>query len=163
MAVRNGALQDASWANAADRVFGRIWGPISAMLEGSAAYRLAWMPAHCSTKSIGKKFLSNGFPLHAIDLTGNAYVDTWCKAAASAQASPVAELKRIADTGKYLSDIAKWIGIGTAAATRLSFLWLPSPGHHLHHVFSFCTSKSELSVNSSTVVGRFLLLNHNKK
>ena len=79
------------------------------------------MPAHCSASSAGKKLLSNGFPLHAIDIAGNAYCDKWAKAAAAAQSLPKSELKRIADAGAFLTEVAKWIGICTTAANRCPF------------------------------------------
>ena len=118
IAVMTGAKQGQTWANAASRRYGRVWGPVAVTLEDSVDYRLAWMPAHCSETAIGKKMLSNGFPLHAIDVTGNAYVARWAKAAAAEQSLPKSELKRIVEQGTMLTDIAKWVGICTAAANH---------------------------------------------
>ena len=105
-------------SNSAKRKLGRAWGPIAAYFEGSAQYRLAWMPAHCSASSAAFKMLSNRFPLCSIDVDANAYVDKWAKAAASEQAPAKQVLNDITAKGALLEKIATWIGTCTAVANK---------------------------------------------
>ena len=52
---------------------------LGATIRRTFSERVLWMPAHCSAGSIGGKTLSNGQPLMAHDVAGNAYVDELAK------------------------------------------------------------------------------------
>ena len=72
--VQKGANKGTLWAASAARRFSRGWIPLSAARD-DAAHDVLWMPAHLGDNSAGNRTLSNGRPLHKVDIAANALAD----------------------------------------------------------------------------------------
>ena len=84
--VQQGAQKGLSWVLASNRRFGRAWGPLACLLDGSED-RVLWMPAHCTAENLEGKCLSDGTQLAAHDVLANACVDEGAKRAATKAAA----------------------------------------------------------------------------
>ena len=110
-------MERCSWATAPCRTFARAWGPIAVSLEGDPA-RVVWMPAHSTDTSYIGKLLSNGQPVQAHDVAGNALVDTLAKGIASRDSVPREQVRLVRERSARLRDVALWIGRATAYANH---------------------------------------------
>jgi len=116
-AVQKGTRRGTSWANAPNRKFARIWGPVAVALEGDEE-RAVWMPAHCAEAAASQKRLSNGDLLTVADIRGNALVDTLAKQIAKRDQVPKAQRALVCTANERLTGIAVWIGRATAYANN---------------------------------------------
>jgi hypothetical protein len=117
MAVLLGARRGETWANESRRTFSRLWGPVSAALEGDAD-ALLWLPAHCTGAQVDSRQLSNGAPMRQKHPIGYAAVDTLAKSSANDDRLPLATLKLIAAKGDKVTTIAMFIGRCTRLANH---------------------------------------------
>jgi hypothetical protein len=117
MAVLLGARRGETWANESRRTYSRLWGPVSAALEGNTE-SLLWLPAHCTGSQVAYKKISDGSPMKQRHRIGNAEVDTQAKGAASNDRLPIGTLQWIAAKGNKVTDIAMWIGRCTYMANH---------------------------------------------
>jgi len=118
LAVLQAYCNGHKWATASSQLYARIWVAIFQAWDGAANVDLEWMPSHTSTHDIGELHLSNGQPLTAIDRHGNAEADRLAKAAAHAVRVPEDVRERIDAEAACVTDLARWVGQVTAAASQ---------------------------------------------